>query len=188
MPFKMKNTFINFKSLILNKKIIFDEETGFTLVELIVVVVIIGILSSIAVPAFRNASDKSRQKEGEVLLSSYIKASKMFFIEHGYLATEAGHLDEYVEVFNCNANGPNIKNCRTNGGARTTGNSKEWHSPSGYFQIKLRYDNDRTKFTAEPTGSYSNQGYGVSACFNKISGNTKIKSSKIRGYTPPANC
>ena len=185
----MKNTtFANLKLLYSNKKVIFKDESGFTLVELIVVVVIIGILSSIAIPIFFNFRDKARQKEGEVLLSSYIKASKMFFIEHGYLATEADHLDQYVSVINCNAYGPNTENCRNNGGARTYGNAKEWHSPSGHFHIKLRYDNDRTKFTAEPTGSYSNQGYGVSACFNKLSGNTKIKLSKVRGYTPAANC
>jgi len=165
-----------------------EDEDGFTLVELIVVVVIIGVLSAIAIPSFKNFSDKARQKEAEVLLASYVKAAQMFYTEHGELATEADHLDQYVSVINCNASGPNTKNCRTNGGARTYGNSKEWHSPSGHFHIKLRYDNDRTKFTAEPTGSYSTQGYGVSACFNKLNSNTRINLSTKRGFTPPANC
>ena len=39
------------------------NEDAFTLVELIVVVVIIGILSGIAIPSFQNASVKARQKK-----------------------------------------------------------------------------------------------------------------------------
>ena len=59
--------------------------SGFTLVELIVVVVIIGILSAIAVPAFNASADKAKQKEASTLLASYVKASQAYYTEivHG---------------------------------------------------------------------------------------------------------
>ena len=45
-----------------------NTNSAFTLGELIIVVIVIGILSLITVPVFRNASDKARQKESSSLL------------------------------------------------------------------------------------------------------------------------
>ena len=165
------------------------DSEGFTLLELIVVVVVVGILSSMAIPAFLSLGDKAKQAEATTIVSSYIKAAQAYYVEHGSLAMEAGHLDQYVSVINCNArSGPNAQNCKNNGGARTYGNSKEWHSPSGLFHVKIRYDSFRTKITAQPTGSYSQRGYSVAGCFNKSTGSTKVILSQIRGVLPTNNC
>ena len=48
----------------------FKSQNAFTLVELIVVVVIIGILSSIAIPSFQNASEKAKQKDPWQLITN----------------------------------------------------------------------------------------------------------------------
>ena len=60
----------------------FSSQSAFTLVELIVVVVIIGILSSIAIPSFQNASDKAKQKEASSMISSYLKAAQAYYTEY----------------------------------------------------------------------------------------------------------
>ena len=60
MTYSFKKQLINYIA-----KRNFKSQNAFTLVELIVVVVIIGILSSIAIPSFQNASEKAKQKEAE---------------------------------------------------------------------------------------------------------------------------
>ena len=51
------------------------NDEGFTLVELIVVVMMIGVLSSIAIPQFMTAADKAKQKEETGIVSVYYKST-----------------------------------------------------------------------------------------------------------------
>ena len=76
----------------------FKSQNAFTLVELIVVVVIIGILSSIAIPSFQNASEKAKQKEASSMLASYAKAAQAYYTEYSQLAVSPRNLGEYVTV------------------------------------------------------------------------------------------
>ena len=50
-------------------------EKGFTLVELMIVIVIVGILSSVALPNFLSQQDKARATEGKQQISTILKAS-----------------------------------------------------------------------------------------------------------------
>ena len=91
---------LTFKKQLINylSKRKFKSQSAFTLVELIVVVVIIGILSSIAIPSFQNASDKAKQKEASTLIGSYLKAAQAYYTEYGQLAYRAVDLGQYLSL------------------------------------------------------------------------------------------
>ena len=56
---------------------------GFTLVELMMVVAIIGVLASIAIPNYQRYQARSRQTEAKVALSSVYTAEQGFSAEYG---------------------------------------------------------------------------------------------------------
>jgi prepilin-type N-terminal cleavage/methylation domain-containing protein len=57
--------------------------SGFTLVELMVVVAIIGLLSSIAIPQFRNFQLRARQSERTVVMKAIYDATEDYFMREG---------------------------------------------------------------------------------------------------------
>ena len=59
-----------------------NNQKGFSLVELMVVVAIIGILAAIAVPSINKYMAKARQSEAKSNLSSIYSANKVFFSDY----------------------------------------------------------------------------------------------------------
>ena len=69
-----------FKSIKRNK--LLKTQKGFSLVELMVVVAIIGILASIAIPSYQKFQRKARQSEAKTMLASLYTAEIAFMAEH----------------------------------------------------------------------------------------------------------
>ena len=173
------------------RKYLNRNQEGFTLVELIVVVVIIGILSAIAIPSFQNASKKARQKGAAAQISTYIKAAQAFYTEFEIPVSKAGDLANYMNVVECRYH--KINHCKSTNNHRDVGVSepttKAWNSTSGMYTMTMRSsDSNRFRLNALPhrqdtwKSTYSNEDYGVSGCFNYTTGATKVISWEKLGY------
>ena len=54
---------------------------GFTLIELLIAVIIVGILSTLALPQFQRAMERARQAEARDMLGHIYQAEKLYFAE-----------------------------------------------------------------------------------------------------------
>ncbi len=183
-----------------------SSEDGFTLVELIVVVMMIGILSSIAIPQFMTAADKAKQKEATGIVAALIKAATAYQTEYGGLPNTALQLSEYAKFQKCDhadaasTGGPV---CKGNTPVRLLGTDTDFISSSGHYAISFQVvevnGNEEFQVLANPNGTaYRLNGSAVTGCYapqpalSEVYEFTAKDSSEadgkgIRGYRPCQN-
>ena len=71
-------------------------QQGFTLVELLIVVVIVGILSTVALPQFFSQTKKAAATEGTQQASSIAKQAAAYYLEQGTLGTVDADCSDYA--------------------------------------------------------------------------------------------
>jgi len=74
------------------KSIMFGKQSGYTLVELLIVVAILGILATVAIPAYHNYVNRSKQSDAIIGLKAAQMAQEQFFSENNRYAGTIGIL------------------------------------------------------------------------------------------------
>src|SRR3989449_478853 len=85
---------LNRKSQIANRKF---REAAFTLIELLLVLVILGILAAIVVPKFAGRTEQARQTAAQSQLTTFGTALDAFEIDNGYYPKGKNGLQDLVQ-------------------------------------------------------------------------------------------
>ena len=73
------------------------NKKGFTLLELLMVIIVVGILTSFAIPQYQSFLYKAHVAEAHRLLGVVIRAEQQFFLEHGTYTHLIDDLDVVID-------------------------------------------------------------------------------------------
>ena len=131
-----------------------SRRRGFTLVELLVVMLILGLLAAIAIPAFFNQRDKARDAQAKVFDRTAETAMETYATDNG--GTYTGANAAALQGEEATLNGANISAVTVPaGGADTTNKSYKVSvtSQTGNVFSITRHDNGTTSLTCTNAGT-----------------------------------
>jgi type IV pilus assembly protein PilA len=137
-----------------------NRKGGFTLIELMIVVAIIGILAAIAIPNFLRFQLKAKSSEGKTNLAAIRTAEESFYSEFG----------EYVSaIASPDTIGFNKKTAFVNEDPTNEGFDQLGWSPEGYvfFNYVVEVGESGSQFTATAAADIDNDGAGQTWGYRK---------------------
>jgi prepilin-type N-terminal cleavage/methylation domain-containing protein len=88
----------------------FKKTSAFTLTEILVVVIIVGVLAATVLPRYTSVIEKTRAAEGMRILNAFLGAQKSYFIENGNI-DYADNIDDLdIEIIPKNFDAPVAQN------------------------------------------------------------------------------
>ena len=75
---------------------VLTSKKGFTMLELLMVIIVIGILASLAIPQYQGFMEKARVAEARNVISSIKSAQELYFLENAQYGAEADINGNYV--------------------------------------------------------------------------------------------
>ena len=169
--------------LFLKKKYISNQRLGFTLIELITVVSVVGILTGIANISYRSWIAKVISAGCTSQISSYKKAAQAYFAKYSTLPALYDLEDEgLVSILACRYDQP--KDCKNAAPVKATtrligggGNwNTYWPSPSGHCKIQYRTYGYHVQLWATPHHNSPYTNWASTACFNSQTGVSTLNS------------
>lgn len=71
---------------------------GFTLLELLIVIIIIGVLAVVALTQYRNLSERARMSEAKSVIGAIRTAERIYHEDQGSFTPTLADLDAYIDV------------------------------------------------------------------------------------------
>ena len=149
-----------------------EHDTGFTLMETLLTVSILGVLTAIALPNYQNHIDRTQQNEAASTISQIQTAIAAYADEFGVLPTSWAELNDTSAVM-------------TDNGPATSNNFQAITLAGGYYDVSV--SNTSNLYTISATRD-DKPTLNIVACINLINGASAInKGSSTSGASSP-NC
>ena len=151
------------------------RSTGFTLMEILVAVSLVGILSSVALPNYLNQVNRTRQNEAASTISQIQTTIASYTDEFGVLPESWAELNDTSAVM-------------TDDGPATKDNFEEAITlAGGYYDVRIDNPNNDNLFIIEATRE-DEPNLNIIACVNLTNGASGInKGTKAAAASSP-NC
>ena len=91
------------KKILRKNKNIGEKQEGYTIVEILVVTLIIGLTLSVSLPLFGAVLNKARQKEATLIVNTILKAVQANYALEAFLPTKIRHLNKFATYQKCNS-------------------------------------------------------------------------------------
>ncbi len=159
MSTKKKLKIFNFQFPIVNRQssIVNSQRAGFTLIEIMVVVFIIGILLSIVAPKLISRTDDARVVEAKAQMKNFDTALKLFKMDNGFYPSTQQGLEALISP---PSSGEIPKNYKQGGYLEKKKVSLDpWGNPYAYISPGIEGDYDIICYGAD--GAPGGEGYNA---------------------------